>query len=84
MNLETSIHEEARQTRVVVEGRATLGQLSSLMQVLAVDSSSWSHDDVLLDFSRLDSRLGTAERKLLEQIAAVRLGTKRLGFSWPS
>lgn len=83
MNLETSIHEEAQQTRVVVTGEATLGQLSSLMHVLEVDSRSWSHDRVLLDFSRVHARLGTAERELLEQIAAVRLGSKRLAFAWP-
>ena len=83
MNLETSIHEEAQQTRVVVTGEATLGQLSSLMHVLEVDSRSWSHEQVLLDFSRVEGRLQTAERKLLEQIAVVRLGKKQLSFVWP-
>lgn len=83
MQLETSIHEEAQRTRVVVEGAATLGQLSSLMHVLAVDCRSWPHDRVLLDLSRLECRLGAAERELLEQIAAVRLLKKQLDFSWP-
>lgn len=83
MPLETSIHEEAQRTRVVVEGEATLGQLSSLMHVLAVDCRSWSHERVLLDFGRLESRFGAPERQLLEQIAAVRLTNKQLDFSWP-
>ena len=82
MNLDTAIHEEAQQTHVVVQGQATLGQLSSLMQVLEVDSRSWRHDRVLLDFSALESRVQPVERALIEQIAAVRLGKKQLSVIW--
>ncbi|HEX7891876.1 MAG TPA: hypothetical protein VF522_21190 [Ramlibacter sp.] len=83
MDLDTAIHEEVQQMRVAVRGEATLGQLSSLMHVLEVDSRSWRHGRVLLDFSALESRVGETERKLLEQIAAVRLGKKTLAVVWP-
>jgi hypothetical protein len=83
MNLDTAIREDAQHTHVVVRGQASLGQLSSLMHVLEVDSRSWRHDCVLLDFSALDSRVESKERKLLEQIAEVRLRKKQLAFVWP-
>lgn len=83
MSFDIALHEEARQTRVAVTGRMSLGQLASLMQVLAVDSAGWQQDAVLLDFSGVQARFGTAEKELLAQVARSRLRGKTVQLRWP-
>ncbi len=70
-------------TRVVVSGNPPLGRLSSLLQVLEVDSSSWPNKEVVLDLRKLESRFDRAEQALLREVTERRLRTKRVELLWP-
>ena len=83
MSFDIVLHEEARQTRVEITGRISLGQLASLMQVLAVDSATWVRDDVLLDLCGLQVRFRPAEQELLAHVARSRLCGKSVQLRWP-
>jgi hypothetical protein len=84
MSFDITLHDEehAHQTRVVVTGRATLGQLTSLLHVLEVDSATWRHDEVVLDLSGLKSVFSPAEQELLGQVARTRLPRKQVQLRW--
>ena len=82
MDLDVRVTHEPGWTRVLLAGAATLGRLSSLMQVLEIDSTSWPHKDVVLDLRQLDTRFGRAEREMLQQVAERRLRTKRVEMLW--
>ncbi len=84
MDLDVMVTHEPGCTRVVLSGNPPLGRLSSLLQVLEVDSSSWPNKEVLLDLRRLESRFDRAERALLREIAERRLRTKRVELLWPA
>jgi hypothetical protein len=82
MSFDITLHEEEQQTRVAVTGRATLGQLTSLLHVLEVDSANWRHDNVLLDLSGVKSIFSPAEQELLGQVARTRLPRKKVRLQW--
>ena len=71
-------------TRVLVSGDPPLGGLSSLLQVLEVDSGSWPNKEVVLDLRKLESRFDRSEQALLREIAERRLRTKRVELLWPA
>ena len=83
MSFDIALHEEARRTRVEITGHMSLGQLASLMQVLAVDSATWRHEDVLLDLGGLQARFAPAEKELLAHVARSRLRRKTVQLRWP-
>jgi hypothetical protein len=82
MSFDITLHEEEQQTRVAVTGRATLGQLTSLLHVLEVDSANWRHDTVVLDLSGLKSVFSPAEQEMLAQVARTRLPRKKVHLHW--
>lgn len=83
MSFDIRVTQEARHTRVVVEGRANLGQLKSLLQVLELDSDSWPHDAVLLDLTGLADAFSAAEQATLRAEAQRRLPRIRnIEFLW--
>ncbi len=83
MEFDIALHDEARRTRVAITGRMSLGQLASLMQLLAVDSAAWGHEDVLLDFRGLRVLFVPAERELVAHVARCRLRGKSVQLCWP-
>ena len=83
MDLDVRVTHEPGFTRVLITGDSSLGRLSSLMQVLEVDSTTWPHKEVVLDLRRLESRLDRAEREMLQQVAERRLRSKRVEMLWP-
>jgi len=83
MSFDIALHEEARQTRVAVTGRVSLGQLASLMHLLEVDSVSWRNDQVLLDLSGVQPLFLPAEKELLAQVARRRLIRRTVQLRWP-
>ena len=84
MDLDVMVTHEPACTRVVVCGNPALGRLSSLLQVLEVDSKGWPNSEVLLDLRKLGSRFDRAERDLVREIAERRLRTKRVELLWPA
>ena len=84
MDLDVTVTHEPGCTRVVLAGEPPLGGLSSLLQVLEVDSNSWPNSEVVLDLRKLRSRFDRAERALLREIAERRLRTKRVELLWPA
>lgn len=84
MDLDVALLREAQDTRVVVKGAASLGQLCSLLRVLEVDSATWPPGAVRLDLGQLHGNLGPAEQAMLREVAECRLRSKRLAILWPS
>ncbi|NNU43385.1 hypothetical protein [Ramlibacter montanisoli] len=84
MDLDVTVTHEPGRTRVLVSGDPPLAGLSSLLQVLEVDSSSWPNGEVVLDLRKLGSRFDRAEQALLREIAERRLRTKRVELLWPA
>jgi hypothetical protein len=83
MSFEIKVSREARQTRVVVTGKPSLGQLSSMMQVLEVDSTDWPRAEVVIDLSELAVRFSPAEQDVLQHIAGRRLSRmERVALRW--
>ena len=82
MDLDVTVAHEPARTRVRISGDTTLGRLSSLMQVLEIDSASWPHKEVVLDLRELQSRFDRAEREMLREVAERRLRTKRIELLW--
>jgi hypothetical protein len=83
MSFEIKVSREARQTRVVVTGKPSLGQLSSMMQVLEVDSTDWPRAEVLIDLSEVAVRFSPAEQGVLQHIAGRRLSRmERVTLRW--
>jgi hypothetical protein len=83
MSFDIALHEEARQTRVVVTGRVSLGQLASLMHLLEVDSATWRNEQVLLDLSGVQPLFLPPEKDLLAQVARCRLVRRNVQLRWP-
>ena len=77
MSFDVSVSRQPRYTRVVVKGRASLGQLMSLLVVLEVDSRDWAGDEVLLDLSGIEGSFAPTEQSQLQDEAQRRL--KRIG-----
>ncbi|MDB5856794.1 MAG: hypothetical protein JWQ76_483 [Ramlibacter sp.] len=69
MSFTINVTPGLQHTRVALAGRATLGQLLSLLQVLQVDSATWPKEAVLLDLSELQNSFTQAERTQLQQEA---------------
>ena len=84
MDLDVTVTHEPGCTRVLVSGEPPLGGLSSLLQVLEVDSSSWPNREVVLDLRKLRSRFDRAEQALLREVAERRLRTKKVDMLWPA
>jgi hypothetical protein len=84
MDLDVKVTHEPGCTRVLVCGEPPLGRLSSLLQVLEVDSGSWPNSEVVLDLRKLGSRFDRAEQAMLREIAERRLRTKRVQLLWPA
>lgn len=84
MDLDVTVTHEPGCTRVLVSGDPPLGGLSSLLQVLEVDSKSWPNGEVVLDLRKLRSRFDRAEQALLREIAERRLRTKKVEMLWPA
>jgi hypothetical protein len=83
MSFEIKVSHEARRTRVVVKGKPSLGQLSSMMQVLEVDSTDWPRAEVLIDLSEVAVRFTPAEQGVLDHIAERRLSRmERVTMRW--
>ena len=78
MSLDIDVTHEAQQTLVAIRGSASLGQLCSLLQVVAVDSASWPFEAVVLDFSGLEQPFTEAERAMLREQAQTQLARMRL------
>lgn len=83
MDLDVALLREAQDTRVVVKGAASLGQLCSLLRVLEVDSATWPPGAVRLDLGQLEDPLHPAERALLREVAKCRLRSKQVAILWP-
>lgn len=83
MDLDVKVTHEARRTRVQLSGEVTLGRLTSLLQVLEIDSTSWPNEEVVLDLSHLQSRFDPAEQALVREIVQLRLRRKRVELRWP-
>jgi hypothetical protein len=83
MELDIALLREAQQTRVVVRGQASLGQLCSLLRVLEVDCATWPPGEVRLDLGQLHASLDPAEQAMLQEVAACRLRSKRVAILWP-
>lgn len=77
MNIDVSIAHEPSWSRVTVQGQPTLGCLLSLLQVLEVDSASWTGEAVLLDLRRAHGHLSPEEQGRLLAEAARALGRMR-------
>lgn len=83
MTFEVAVHEEAQRTRVVITGQASPGQLGSLMQVLALDSGRW-RGALLVDLSRLESRVSSPQRMHVEEEARKYFGAMgSVEVVWP-
>lgn len=83
MDLDVTVTHEPGCTRVLISGDPPLGRLSSLMQVLEIDSATWRNRDVVLDLRKLQTRLDRSEQELLREIAERRLRAKRVAMLWP-
>jgi hypothetical protein len=83
MSMEIRLMQEARQTRVVIAGHPSLGQLCSLMQVLGIDSQSWAADSALFDLASVDTPFSEADKAQLQEEAARNLPRMHaLAFVW--
>ena len=69
---------------MLISGDPPLGRLSSLMQVLEIDSATWRNKEVVLDLRKLQTRLDRSEQELLREVAERRLRTKRVAMLWPA
>jgi hypothetical protein len=83
MDLDVTVTHEPGCTRVLISGNPPLGRLSSLMQVLEIDSSTWPNKEVVLDLRKLTSRFDRSEQEMLRQVAERRLRAKRIELLWP-
>jgi hypothetical protein len=83
MDLDVAVRREEQDTRVVIQGRASLGQLCSLLRVLEVDSATWPQGEVRLDLRQVQSRFAPAEEALLRQVVECRLRSRRVALLWP-
>lgn len=72
MSFDIAVSREPLQTRVTLQGDATLGQLLSFLHVLQVDSRQWPQDELMLDLSGVASRFTAAQQSEV-QSQAVRL-----------
>jgi hypothetical protein len=84
MEMDVALLREAQDTRVVVKGEVSLGQLCSLLRVLEVDSATWPPGEVRLDLGQLHGSLGPAEQAMLREVAKCRLRSKRVAILWPA
>lgn len=82
MELEITVIHEAPHTRVRIRGEVSLGQLSSVLQVLEVDSAGWPRDRVVLDLRDVQGRFDAAEQALVGEIAQCRLRRKAVELLW--
>jgi hypothetical protein len=82
MSMEITLTQEVQQTRVVIAGGPTVGQLCSLFQVLAIDSPRWAADRVLVDLSGADTSLTAADKARLQEEGGQHL-RRPMRFIWP-
>ncbi len=62
MSFHINVTQDEHQTRVSIQGHATLSQLLSLLQVLQVDSATWPHEEVLFDLGGLQAAFTPGEQ----------------------
>lgn len=79
MDFDVSVTHDASCTRVRLEGQASAGRLLSLLQVLALDCSSWPASAVLVDLRGLQPPLADDEQLQFAEAAARAFGRRRIG-----
>lgn len=76
MRFDVQVTQEARGTRVEVQGEAGLGRLLSLLQVLALDCADWPRAGVLFDLRGLQTQLTDDEQGQLAAALARALRSR--------
>ena len=83
MSMEIIVTQEAQHTRVLIRGCPSAGQLSSLMQVLGLDSPDWPTDAVVFDLSGIETPLNAVQQSALREDAERFLPRMKLvTFRW--
>ena len=80
MNFDVTVTHEARCTRVRLQGQGGAGRVLSLLQVLSVDSASWTTDAVLVDLRGLQPPLQGDEQVQVAQAAARAFRERRVAI----
>lgn len=84
MSFDVTLAHENGWSRVVVQGNSRLGRLLSLLQVLEVDSASWTREAVLLDLRGLQAPLAPDEQlRLASEAARALRRMKRIAILVP-
>jgi hypothetical protein len=76
MNFDVTVTHEARCTRVRMQGPARAGRVLSLLQVLSVDSASWTTAAVLVDLRGVQPPLQGDEQSDVAEAAARAFGPR--------
>lgn len=80
MEFDVTVTHEARCTRVRLQGPASAGRVLSLLQVLSVDSASWTTDAVLVDLRGLQPPLQGDGQAQVAQAAARAFHSRRVAI----
>lgn len=80
MKFDVVVTQEARWTRVEVQGQAGLGRLLSLLKVLELDSRTWRQSAVLLDLRGFSPSLAGDEQRQFMVAAVGSFDGKRVAF----
>ena len=83
MNFDVTVTHEARCTRVCLRGQGSAGRVLSLLQVLSVDSASWTTDAVLVDLRGLQPPLRGDAQVQVAQAAARAFRQRRVAILAP-
>lgn len=80
MKFDVVVTQEARWTRVEVQGQAGVGRLLSLLKVLELDSRTWGPSGVLLDLRGFSPSLAGDEQQQFMGAAVESFGGRRVAF----
>jgi len=80
MNFDATVTHEGRWSRVRVQGKGGAGRVLSLLQVLSVDSATWTTRGVLFDVRDLQPPLQPEEQLQLAQAAADAFAQRRVAI----
>lgn len=80
MNFDVFVTHGADGSRVQLQGRAGVGRVLSLLQLLALDSASWPATAVLLDLRGMQPPLAGDEQLQVAQAASRAFGQRRVGI----
>lgn len=80
MNFDVTVTHEAQCTRVHLQGQGGAGRVLSLLQVLSVDSASWTTDAVLVDVRGLQPPLQADEQVQVAKAAARAFRQRRIAI----